>query len=454
MQNFDKILELFSERFEHIVPDKTDARVIFSLYVESKEFPDKLSFSEVEIKQLIKKYHKEETETEREQRQKIEERLQTLLRQQFIDRSTDKRIVLTDYSIKLCDLFFDKIQPLLNPSEIEKTLEDIFITLEKRSNTIENLQHWYEKDFKGKLKSEIDTQTRALEFQITELKNDLNEKFKSMSFIELTDYFSSKMDTVIENRRKLTKSFNGLDSISDILSETPLNKLDNIEFIQIKSHLNETLNHYRHKLDRAGEEISQIKRIASSLFDKIDKKPFYRKLESFFFSILAQSESDKKANRTDKKEDVLYYTVDLKLPQEINNIEIIKGTPDLFIYPEFHENFNISKNQKTESIQKNVEHLNAAAERSTKRKQQARRIEYWLSDIKERLKVSKEFDFAPFYLEMLNTDQDIEVAIKGMEHILKTLRQEKYEIIMTNDFSINHSNTNNAIWNIKIKNRI
>lgn len=448
---FERVLEIFTEKFEQIVPDRTDARTIFSLHIESKENLDKTSFTETEVKQLIKQYLKDESATEREQRQKIEERLQTLLRQQFIERTTEKKFTLTDYASKLCELFCEKIQPLLNPSEIEKTLEDIFLTLKSRSKTIEDIRHWFEKDFKGKLKAEIDTQTRALEFQISDLRNDLNEKFKSMSFFELTDYFNLKMDIVIENRKKLTKSFNGLDEISDILSETPLNKSGEVEFIQIKTNLNETLSHYRQKLEKAGEEISQIKRVASSLFDKIDKKPFYRKLEQFFYSVLEQCESEKKANRTDK-EDILYYSVLVKLPDYVKDIEIIRDTPDLFKYPEFYEDFNISKNQQTQNIDKDTNHLNAAADRSKRRKQQAQRIEYWLENLRDKLKKDGEVDFSTFYLEMLNEDNDIEVAIKGTEHILKTLRHEKYKVETSRQFSINKKIPHNALWNIKIKN--
>ena len=140
MENQDKILEIFAERFEYIVPNRTDAKVLFSIFTETHNNPEKLSYSEAEIRELIRKHHKEDTETEREQRQKVEERFQTLLRQQFLDRNREKRIVLTDYSLQLCILFFEKIQPLLNPSIIEKILDDVKTTLELKSKNIEDLR--------------------------------------------------------------------------------------------------------------------------------------------------------------------------------------------------------------------------------------------------------------------------------------------------------------------------
>lgn len=452
MQNLEKILETFSEKFEHIVPDRTDARVLFSLFIDFQENPDKTSYGELEIKELIKKYHKQDTATEREQRQRVEERLQTLLRQQFIDRNKDRRIVLTDYSMQLCKLFFEKIQPLLNPSEIERTLEDVKTTLELRSKTVEDIKHWYNNQFLKVLKSQVANQTIAIEYQITELKNDLNEKFKSMPFMELLDYFNRQMEIVIENRRKLTKSFNGLDEITGILADTPLNKLSDVEFIQIKSNLNETLDHYKYKLEKTGDEISQIKRIASSLFDKIDKKPFYRKLETFLYQVLEQSYSQKKSNRTDK-EDNLYYAVDILLPEIVQPIEFIKDTPDAFLFPEFHENFVVSKNQKSETINRNLENMETAAEKSRRRQEQARIIEGWLSNLRKQLTTKEEVDYSTFYMEMLNTenDNDIELAIKGTEHILKRLRQEKYRVETSTEFSIDTKYPDNAIWNIKIK---
>ncbi len=450
MENLEKIIEIFSEKFEHIVPDRTDARVIFSLFIGSQENPDKTSFGELEFKELIKKYHKQDTGTEREQRQRVEERLQTLLRQQFIDRTKDRRIVLTDYSSQLCTLFFEKIQPMLNPSEIERTLEDVKTTLEIRSKTVEDIKYWYQNQFLKVLKSQIATQTIAIEYQIAELKNDLNFSFKSLSFLELLDYFNEQMENVIENRRKLTKSFNGLDAITEILATTHLNKLSDVDFIQIKSSLNETLDHYKYKLEKTGDEISQIKRIASSLFDKIDKKPFYRKLETFFYQVLEQSESQKKSNRTDK-EDNLYYTVDILLPEIVQPISVIKDTPDTFLFPEFYESFSVSKNQKTETIKRNLKNMGIAAEKSRKRQEQARKIEGWLNNLKEQLSNSEEIEYSDFYMDMLSTENDIELAIKGTEYILKRLRQENYKVITSTEFSTDNKYSDNAIWKIKIK---
>lgn len=450
MQNLEKILEIFSEKFEHIVPDRTDARVLFSLFIDFQENPDKTSYGELEIKELIKKYHKQETATEREQRQRVEERLQTLLRQQFIERNKARRIVLTGYSLQLCNIFFEKVQPMLNPSIIERVLENVKVTLQQSSGNVDDLKVWYQTQFLKVLKTEIANQTIAMEYQITELKNDLNEKFKSMPFMELLDYFNQQMEIVIDNRKKLTKSFNGLDEITGILADTPLNKLSNVEFIQIKSSLNETLDHYKYKLEKTGDEISQIKRIASSLFDKIDKKPFYRKLETFFYRILEHSYSQKKSNRTDK-EDNLYYAVDISLPEIVKPIEFIKDTPDTFLFPEFHENFVVSKNQKSETVNRNLKNLETAAEKSRRRQEQARKIEGWLNNLREQLTTKEEIDYSTFYIEMLNTENDIELAIKGTEYILKRLRQEKYRVETSTEFSIDTKYPDNAIWNIKIK---
>jgi hypothetical protein len=450
MSNLEKILEIFAEKFEHIVPDGTNAKVLFSLFIQNQVNPEKISYSEQEIKQLIRKYYKKDTATEREQRQRMEERLQTLLRQQFIDKTKDRRIILTDYSLQLCKLFFEKIQPLLNPSEIEKTLEDVKVTLEIRSKSVEDIKHWYENQFLKVLKYQIANQTLAIEYQISELKRDLNERFKVMPFVDLLDYFNQQMEVVIENRRKLTKSFNGLDAITEILANSPLNELSDVEFIQIKSLLNETLDHYKFKLERTGDEISKIKRIASSLFDKIDKKPFYRKLESFFHQILEQSESQKKANRS-YGEDNFYYVVDITLPEIVKPISFIKDTPDTFLFPEFHETFSISKNLKSEPLVRNLKSIELAADKSKKRQEQARKVEIWFNSLKLQLTTKNEIDYSDFYMEMLRQEGDIELAIKGTEHILKKLRQENYIVETTTNFSIEENLKDNAIWQVKIK---
>jgi hypothetical protein len=450
MESQDKTLEIFAERFEYIVPNRTDAKVLFTLFTETHNNAEKLSYSEVEIRELIRKHHKEDTETEREQRQKVEERFQTLLRQQFLDRNREKRIVLTDYSLQLCNLFYEKIQPLLNPSIIEKILDDVKTTLELKSKNIEDLKVWYQTQFLKVLKPEIANQTIAMDFQISELKNKLNDKFKTMPYEELLDYCQEQMDIVIEDRKKLTKSFNGLDAITDILAETPLNKLDSFDFIDIKRNLNETLEHYKYKLEQTGDNITKIKNIVRSLFDIVRKKAFDRKLETFFYQVLEEAETESKSNRTDN-EDSLFYAVEIKLPDFVQPISFIKDTPEKFLFPEFYESFSVSKNQKTETVNRNLKNIEAAANKSRKRQEQARKIEGWFNNLKEQLATADEIDFSTFYMDMLTKEEDIELAIKGTEHILKKLRQEKYKIETSREYSLNDNNPNNAIWNIKIK---
>lgn len=450
MENLEKTLELFAEKFRYIVPDNTDAKVLFSIYIDSKNNTDKISYSETEVRELIRKHHKGDTEADREQRQKVEERFQTLLRQQFLDKNREKRIVLTDYSLQLCNLFFDKVQPLINTSVIEKILETVKTTLKLSCKSIEDLKIWYQTQFIKVLKAEIANQTIAMDYQISELKNNMNQQFKILPYEELVEYCQEQMDIVIEDRKKLTKSFSGLDAISDILEETHLNKLDNLDFIDIKRSLHETLEHYKFKLEQTGDNISKIKNIVRSLFDIVGRKAFERKLEAFFYQVLEESQTESKSNRTDS-EDSLYYSVEIALPDFAQTFSFIKDTPDKYLYPEFYESFSIPKNQKVETVTRNLRNIEIAASKSRKRQEQARKIESWFSNLKEQLLTKEEIDYSSFYIEMLSSENDVELAIKGTEHILKKLRQENFKIETSSDFTIDLNNPNNAIWNIKIK---
>jgi len=450
MESQDKILEIFAERFEYIIPNRTDAKVLFSLFMETQNNSDKISYSEIEIRDLIRKYYRQDNEGEREQRQKVEERIQTLLRQNFFERNRENRIILSGYSLQLCSLFNEKIQPFLNPSVIEKILEDVKASLEIKCHNVEDLKLWYQTQFIKVLKAEISNQTIAMDFQVSELKNKLNEKFKTLPYEELVEYCQEQMDNVIEDRRKLTKSFNGLDAITDILAETPLNKLNDLDFIDIKRNLNEALEHYKYKLEQTGENISKIKNIVRSLFDVVGKKAFDRKLEMFFYQVLEETQTDSKSNRTDN-EDFLFYAVEISLPDFVQSLSFIKDIPNKFLYPEYYENFSLSKNQKIETVSRNLRNIEIAARKSRKRQEQARKIEGWLNNLKEQLKTKGEIDYSIFYMEMLTKEKDIELAIKGTEYILKKLRLEKYIIETTQKYSLDENNPNNAIWNIKIK---
>jgi len=451
MQNFDKILEIFSDRFNQFFPEKEDAKVLFSLYIKNHENPDKLIFSESEVRELIRKHYKEDSESEKEQRKKFFDRLQRLLSSNFLERAEARQhFFLSQYSKQLCLLFYQRIKPLLNPSEIERTLNDVLQTLKTNSNDIVSFNHWFEKDFKGKLETELANQTIALEFHIKNLRDDLSEKSKTMDLLEFSQHINKEMDSVVEQRIKLTQAFNGLDSISDTLSACGLEKSGDFDFFQKVGILKEMLNIYRNKLDKGGDEILRIKGFATNIFDIIDKKPFYRKFETFFFTVLENSRTEKISTRHDS-EGTLFFVSDIKLPDFVEDLETVKDLPTEYLFPEFYENFSESKNQKVESQEKNQEKLNEAARRSKQRRHQAERIEYWLGNLKEKIRDKKELDYADFYLEMLNEEQDIELAIKGTEHILKTLRNENFLLEPTSDFSFNPNQPNNAIWNIRIK---
>lgn len=449
MINLLKFLEIFSEKFESIIPDRTNGKILFSIYLEQEEKPDKNTYSEPEFKEKIRFFLKQESTSEREQRQKVEERLQSLLRYHYIERTRDKLIMLTEYSIQLCNLVFNKIQPFLNPSEIEMVLDNAKLTLEANIKDLTSFKHWYDHQFGNLLKPAINTQIAALDLQISALSTQFNLRYKNDNFEDLLTYFTSQMETVIEDRKKLTLAFNRLSDITDILDKTQLNHNSDIEFLRIKMSLNELFEHYRFKLDETGNKITQIKKVATGIFDKLDKRPFYRKLETFLLSILELSDSQKKGNRKDNEVD-LYYSVDIVLPEYVKPISIIKDTPGFFIYPELHESFILTKNQKTQPLERDRINIKLATEKSKRRQEQARKIEKWLNDIKGEIKVHGQLDFSAYYLSVLNKEKDLELVIKGTEHILKKLRQEGFIVKSSPEFIFSEIDKNNAIWKIII----
>ena len=451
MENFNRILEIFADRFKQFFPEQEDAKVLFSLFIKSKENPEKIIFTESEVRELIRKHYKEESESEKEQRKKFFDRLQRLLSSNFLERGKERQqFFLSQYSKQLCLLFYQRIEPLLNPSEIERTLNDVLLTLKKNSNDIESFNHWFEKDFKGKLETELSNQTIALDYHIKNLHEDLSLKSQTMNLLEFTEHINREMETVVDQRKKLTQAFSRLDSISDTLSESELSKSADLEYLTKVGVLNEMLNVYRSKLDNSIDDILRIKSIATNIFDIIDKKPFYSKFERFFFTVLEKAKAEKISTRRDS-EGTLFFVSEIKLPEFVEELEAVKDLPNEYLFPEFYENFNDSKNQKIETVEKNQTKLNEAARRSQQRRHQAERIEYWLGNLKEKISDKEEFDYADFYLEMLNEEQDLEIAIKGTEHILKSLRKENFALETTSDFSFNPNQPNNAIWNIRIK---
>lgn len=445
----EKIFNLFNERFSEIIPDRIDGLVIFSLFLITKENSEKKSFSESEIRQEIRKYL--ESNTDRDKSGTVEKQLQKLLGQNFIEPIKEKRIALTGYSVQLCGLFLNQIQPLLNPSEIEKILEDVEKTLLSRLETLEDFNHWFENHFTLVAKPKINDQITALDYQLIEIEKDFNKQFKALSIPELIRYCNVNLDRVVKDRKKLSKSFNGLDKLSEILTDCHLNSLSDLNFITTKGLINDVIDKARFKLENTEERIAQIKNNVRGLFDIIDKKPFFRKLETFLETVLENTVSTNKVNRKDVELN-LYYKTDIVLPAFVNPICVVNNSPDNFNYPAFYESFSNSKNQKIEVRIVNKEAIQLARERKLKEKERALKIEAWLIEILEKLKSQPEIDFSQLYFDVLDREQDIETVIKGTEYILKKLRKKNFKVELSNEFLINKNNANNSIWNIRIKN--
>ena len=445
----EKIFNLFNEKFSEIIPDRDCGLVIFSLFLITKDNSEKKSFSESEIRHEIKKYL--ESNSERDKSGIVEKQLQKLLGQNFIEPIKEKRIALTDYSVQLCSLFFNQIQPLLNPSEIEKILEDVEKTLLSRLETFEDFNHWFENHFTLVARPKINDQITALDYQLIEIEKDFNKQFKTLSIAELIRYCNINLDRVVEDRKKLSKSFNGLDRLSEILTDCHLNGLSDLNFITTKGLINDVIDKARFKLENTEERIAQIKNNVRGLFDIIDKKPFLRKLETFLDTVLQNTVSTNKTNKKDVEQN-LYYKTDIELPNFIKLIYVINNSPESFYYPTFYENFSNPKNQKIEVRIINKEAIQQAKERKLIEKERALKIEAWLSEILEKLKSQPEINFSQLYFDVLDREQDIQTVIKGTEYILKKIRKKNFKVELSNEFIINKNNANNSIWNIRIKN--
>lgn len=442
----EKVIQLFSEKYKSLLLDKNDALVIFSLFLALKENIEKKSFSEQEVRFEISKYIG--STSDRDKKGIIEKNLQKLFGQNSIEKFEGARITLSSYSLQLCSLFYNSIYPLLNPSEIEKILEDVIITLENRIDTIENLKHWYDTQFCVVVKSKIEEQIIALDFQISKLENDFNNQFKILSTTELISYCNENIGRLIEDRIKLSKSFNGLDNITEILAECNHRNTGNIDFIIIRSQLNEEVEKARFRLESIGDKISHLKEIVRSLFDVIDKKPFIQRMESFLEYVLTNSVVVNKTNTRDSENEI-FYTTEIELPNTINTISIINNAPN-FKLPIFYENFIQSKNVVSEKREINKGVIEDAKIRRLLEKEKAKKIENWMLRLKQTLEKENEFNFAESYLEVLE-DGDIDLAIKGTEYILKQLRKENYNIRLSNKFITSKKNDNNSIWNIEIQ---
>ncbi|MCA6363973.1 MAG: hypothetical protein IM638_13115 [Bacteroidetes bacterium] len=444
--HFPKILR---ERYNLLVPRQEDGLVVLALFQKVRAGTIDRTFPERIIVDTIKQVYTElgMTSARGEETQKYDEALHRLLRH-FLDKNLEeKSYQLSTYAENFCDMLEREVHTAINPSQIQKTFSDLVLLLERKLESIDDFRHWYHTQF-FKHKNDISAQLRALQSQIEDTVEQLNDLVKNEfdNFREMLIGCEALLDRIKEQADKLSSAFSSKDDIKQILDDASLS--DEADFRETKREVRSFFKDIEQRLINVSHTIDRIKPKINKLYNDFEKREFDRKIEAFLIYLLKNSSS--KHGRTKKLKDRTVHEVEVFLPKNIT-------TKDL--YSDRSRLTSIDYYQLLDPPPVLVQDL-SWDEEDLKRQAMLRqqqidreiRIEKWIGDITAELEKKKKVNFADYYYKILFKDNDLEAAIKTATLVLKEFtKMENVEVTVREEFVLDAKQPNIGIWKLQLK---
>ncbi len=448
------LLELIKDKYSQIIPEQKIGVVLFKMYDLEKQKVEK-TFSEKEIFDIIDSFST--TDSERDYFIYKNQIVQDLSKF-FIEKDKRRNYRLTDFAKEFCRLIEKELNLKLNPSDIEKTIQDLIELLRNRIASVEDFNHWYEHSFESD-KINVSNQIRALEMQVKLTIESMNELIFSHKddFTTMLDICKEKLNNVKAQADKLSNALDLKEEIREILSAA---NLEDRNFRDKKKLINDFLHEIDTKLISISHQIDSIKPKLNRLFNDINKREYDRKLENFLSYLFQNSSSEKLKNKKLKKEgeERREYEINIHFPQNVPEKFII----DLNIKFEaiFYANFlNQTSISAKENADNEAEVHRQLVEKERKTLQQLKAIR-WFEKLKNQIDVEGNISYSHFFYQIMQEENDIEIAIKTTDEVLKSFTNERYEesqrysLNIEKEFAEEVSQTNTILWKMKIQKRV
>lgn len=444
--HFPKILR---ERYNLLVPRQEDGLVVLALYQKVRAGAIERTFPERLIIDNIKQVYTElgMTSARGEETQKYDEALHRLLRH-FLDKNLEEKTYqLSTYAENFCDMLEREVHTAINPSQIQKTFSDLVLLLERKLESIEDFRHWYHTQF-FKHKNDISAQLRALQSQIEDTVEQLNDLVKNEfdNFREMLIGCEALLDRIKEQADKLSSAFSSKDDIKQILDDSQLG--DESEFREMKREVRGFFKDIEQRLINVSHTIDRIKPKINKLYNDFEKREFDRKIESFLIYLLKNSTS--KFGRTKKLKDRTVHDVEVFLPKNIQPKEFYSDRSRLNSI-DYYQLLDPPP-VLVQDLTWDADDLKRQAELRQNQIDREIRIEKWIAKMSAELEKKKKVNFSDYYYQILFKDNDFEAAIKAATMALKEFsKMENVVVEVREEFVLDPKQPNIGIWKMQAR---
>lgn len=441
--------KILRDRYDLLVPRQEDGLIVLALYQKVRAGTIERAFPERIIVETIKQVYTElgMASARGEETQKYDQTLHRLLRH-FLDKNIEgKSYQLSSYAENFCDMLEREVHTAINPSQIQKTFNDLVLLLGIKLETLEDFRHWYHTQF-FKHKSDIGSQLRSLQAQIEDTIDQLNELVKNEqdNFREMLIGCEALLDRIKEQADKLSSAFSSKDDIKQLLDDATLG--EEFEFREMKREVRTYFKDIEHRLINVSHTIDRIKPKINKLYNDFEKRDFDRKIETFLLYMLKNSTS--KFGRAKKLVGRTVHDVQVFLPKNIREKEFFSDRTRItdIEYMQLLEPPPIT----VQNLDWDAEDLARQAELRRRFIEREQRIEQWFNAISEDVEKKKKVNFGEYYYKILHKDNDYEEAIKEATLVLKEFtKKEGYEVTVSEEFVLDPKQPNIGIWKMQIK---
>lgn len=445
--HFPKILR---DRYDLLVPRQEDGLIVLAIFQKVRAGTIERTFPERIIVDTIKQVFIElgMASARGEETQKYDETLHRLLRH-FLDKNLEEKTYqLSSYAENFCDMLEREVHTAINPSQIQKTFNDLVLLLGLKLETMEDFRHWYHTQF-FKHKSDIGSQLRGLQAQIEDTIDQLNELVKNEqdNFREMLIGCEALLDRIKEQADKLSSAFSSKDDIKQLLDDATL--AEEFEFREMKREVRVYFKDIEQRLINVSHTIDRIKPKINKLYNDFEKRDFDRKIESFLLYMLKNSTS--KFGRSKKLVGRTVHEVEVFLPKGMQPKEYYSDRSRLtgMDYMQLLEPPPI----QVTSHNWDEEDLHRQAELRRSQIARDKLVALWCDQIIADAEKKKKINFGDYYFKVLQKENDYEAAVKiATETLREFSKKEGYEVTVSEEMLLDPKQPYTGIWKMQIKN--
>ncbi|HET6992776.1 MAG TPA: hypothetical protein VFJ43_15690 [Bacteroidia bacterium] len=445
--HFPKILR---DRYDLLVPRQEDGLIVLAIFQKVRAGTIERTFPERVIVETIKAVFVElgMASARGEETQKYDETLHRLLRH-FLDKNLEEKTYqLSSYAENFCDMLEREVHTAINPSQIQKTFNDLVLLLGLKLETMEDFRHWYHTQF-FKHKSDIGSQLRGLQAQIEDTIDQLNDLVKNEqdNFREMLIGCEALLDRIKEQADKLSSAFSSKDDIKQLLDDATL--AEEFEFREMKREVRIYFKDIEQRLINVSHTIDRIKPKINKLYNDFEKRDFDRKIESFLIYMLKNSTS--KFGRSKKLVGRTVHEVEVFLPKGMEPKEYYCDRSRLtgMDYMQLLEPPPIvvtDHNWDEEDLKRQAELRRAQIARD-------KLVAQWCDQIIEDAQKKKKINFGEYYFKILQKENDYEAAVKVATETLREFsKKEGFEVTVSEEMLLDPKQPYTGIWKMQIKN--